>query len=182
MQIFTSNKSGGLEENEDLLARTLVPQSTTQYTKLNINRSTNLRRTDLNELKLIISKLKPNKAPGIDRISNVLIKLIFKFDSSYLVDLYNHILKEAKIPKSWKFGKIIFFKKPSKSGSIPKDYRPITLISGWCKIAGALFANRIKESLIARKIFSRNQFGFREKTSTTDAIKQVQLIINNKVF
>jgi retron-type reverse transcriptase len=68
---------------------------------------------------------------------------------------------------------LILFRKPNKKGDKPKDFRPITLINGWVKVAEALFAKKIEDELNKRNYFSSCQFGFTKGKTTVDAIKKV---------
>ena len=75
---------------------------------------------------------------------------------------------------------MIFFNKPNKNSSEPNNYRPITLINGWCKIVERIFIDRIENYLNEKEFFSNTQFGFKKKTSTTDAIKKIIELIDKR--
>lgn len=64
---------------------------------------------------------------------------------------------------------MIFIAKKEKV-SVPKDLRPIILISGWCKVAEKLFINRLVDRSNKQNFFNINQYGFVKGRSTVNAI------------
>ena len=179
--IFKNNKSGTLNENDEILAEQFVKSSNDKYRPLNLNlNNERLKSTNAEELDRLINKLNNKKAPGPDNITNKLIKIIYANDKEFIIKLFNKILEKGKIPNSWKIGKMIFFNKPNNNSSEPNNYRPITLINGWCKIVERLFIDRIENYLNEKEFFSNTQFGFKKKTSTTDAIKKIIELIDKR--
>ena len=171
--IFKENKSGTIEENVEVLANAFVPEATFPYNRLSDSTvECGLRETNVEELKEIISKLKPNKCPGPDKLTNPIIKIIFDSDPTYLVNILNLCLANCQIPRSWKTSNLIFFSKPNKPANTPKGYRPIALTTGWSKIIEHLFTVRITEQLEGRSFYSGSQFGFQKGRSTVDAVKK----------
>jgi hypothetical protein len=67
---------------------------------------------------------------------------------------------------------MIFLNK-NKNNRTPKDFRPITLVKGWCKIAELLFINRIEYRLDQLKFFNKSQYGFVKGLSTHHAISKL---------
>lgn len=171
--MFATNRTGTLEENTRILASQFVRSPTRPYARIKTQRDLRLRGTDREELSKIISDLNNNKAPGIDRVTNKLIKIMFARDGEYITMMFNKLLEFGRIPANWKCGRMIFFRKPGKDPSEPKGYRPITLISGWCKLAECLFIDRIEQDLGERNFFCPSQYGFRKGFSTIDAIRQL---------
>ena len=179
--MFPTNRKGTIKENTRILADQFVKPPARPYIKQKIrSKHKQLRATDQDELGRAIAALNNNKAPGLDRVTNKLIKIIFDRDKEYITKMFNMLLETGRIPATWKCGRMIFFRKPGKDPREPKSYRPITLISGWCKLAERLFIERIEEDLSEKNFFSKSQYGFRRGVSTIDAIEKLIKIIKKK--
>lgn len=92
----------------------------------------------------------------------------------------NENLLKGTFPRRWKRAKLILIEKPKPAGG-DKQYRPICLLD----TAGKLFEHLIKQRLIKELKLSVNQYGFREKKSTIDAmyvIKDKIIKIKNKAY
>ncbi|CAH2096055.1 unnamed protein product [Euphydryas editha] len=105
------------------------------------------------QIKILLSKLKSRKAPGIDDLTNYLLKNISQKGLVLLTKIFNGCLILGYYPSSWKIAKMIPIKKPAKSDSCPKSYRPISLLPS----LGKLFES----------------FGFRRNHSTTQQLARV---------
>ena len=77
--------------------------------------------------------MKDNKAPGTDDLTSDIFKIGSTEITTQLVKLYNNILQEKKIPKTWKEAKVILLHKKGDKADI-KNYRPISLLSHVYKI------------------------------------------------
>lgn len=62
------------------------------------------------------------------------------------------------------------FKRDDKTN--PSNYRPISLLSSFAKIFEKLIMKRLVNFLDCNSFFSNNQFGFRSRLSTEDALLQ----------
>lgn len=174
--IFKSNKTATIEENVQILADQFIKKPKNKYQHKKIKMNKEIPPTDKTELSYIIKRLSNRKTPGPDQMPNKLIKMIFKEHETYLIDLFNMLLKNAYLPKSWKESRMIFFPKPNKKNNEPSDFRPICLLNGFMKIAEVLFANRLEIELNRINYFVKNQHGFKKNQSTETAIENV---INN---
>ena len=101
------------------------------------------RPMTMGELDTGISSLKPGKAIGLDNISTEQIKNFGPAAKKWLLQLYNHCLTTRKLPKIWKKAHVMALLKPGKDPSIPKSYRPISLLSHTYKLFERLILNRI---------------------------------------
>ena len=126
------------------------------------------------EVERAIKQMKDNKAPGIDDISSDVYKEGGTEVIEQLTGLYNQILKEKKLPQSWKEAKIILLYKKGDKADI-KNYRPISLLSHAYKIFTRIIQNRIKHILDTNQ--PREQAGFREGYSTTDHLQALNQLI-----
>ena len=86
------------------------------------------------EIADVISLLNTNKAVGLDRISNRLLKEVMHEVAHPLCLLFNKSLQERKFPKNWKLAHVIpIFKSGDKS--LVSNYRPIALLCTVSKIS-----------------------------------------------
>ena len=117
------------------------------------------------EIKRIISILKPKLSSGWDGILSFILKHLPKNVISILSYIFNQSLSQGKFISCFKHTKVIpLFKK-----GCPKDvsnYRPISLLSCFSKIIEKLVYIRLYSFLNKFNLISENQFGFRRGHST----------------
>ena len=75
-----------------------------------------------------VAALKNNKASGRDDILVEQLKHLGPKAHKWLLTMLNICFMENKIPTIWRQSKIIVILKPGKDSSIPKNYRPISLL------------------------------------------------------
>ena len=75
-----------------------------------------------------VAALKNNKAAGRDDILVEQLKHLGPKAHKWLLTMLNICFMENKIPTIWRQSKIITILKPGKDSSIPKNYRPISLL------------------------------------------------------
>jgi hypothetical protein len=140
---------------------------------LNQPPSSRIEKTTINEVREIIKHLKNSKAPGIDKITNKAIKNFPPNILIYLTAIINGILKLSYFPANWKTSVVCPIPKPGANLTIPESYRPISLLSSLSKIAEHVILNRLKLFIDSNNIILPEQFGFREKHSTTHQLLRV---------
>lgn len=133
---------------------------------------------EANEVSSTIEQLKPKKAPGIDRVSNRMIKSVKSTIVDQLADIFNCCINLGYFPLLWKTAKVIVLPKPGKADySIPKAYRPIALTPHLSKILEKLIRNRLQDYLL----LNVRQHGFKQGCSTITALRTLtDLIIDKK--
>ena len=95
------------------------------------------------EIQTAITTLKNGKAPGLDRITNEMIKAGRNSLIKQIQTLFNLILASGQFPSTWNLGVIVpIYKKGDKND--PGKYRGITLLSTVSK----LFTSILKQRLI----------------------------------
>ena len=133
------------EENEDLLNKI--------FTMTEMNRA--LRKTKMT-------------APGKDQICYIMINNLSESSKEVLLELYNRVWREGKLPESWKEAVIVPIPKPGKDNSNPENYRPIALTSNICKIMEKMINEILSYYMESRGYLSRYQSGFRKGRNTMD--------------
>ena len=94
-----------------------------------------------------------------------------------LTDLFNQILTSGEYPSSWKRAIVVAIPKPNKDPLQPTSYRPISLTSVLAKLFEMILNKRLNWYLESNGILSPNQYGFRKKRNTIQAISDLELEI-----
>lgn len=115
-----------------------------------------------------LRKLGEGKAPGIDGISNKILKFLAVPLSRILSVIFNRILDLGAYPDSLKRA---WVKPIHKSGprDDPANYRPISILSGFNKVFEVLLNERILKFLKLRGFLNVHQYGFRRLSNTVTA-------------
>ena len=140
--------------------------------KLHVPRREKMPRQTVTESKLTspflmedllhgVKALKNNKEAGLDDMLCEQMKHFGEATLRWLLQMMNSILKTHKFPKLYRKSKVIAILKPGKDSTLPKSYRPISLLCHTYK----LFLNRLNP-LIETMIIDQ-QAGFRPGKSTT---------------
>lgn len=128
------------------------------------------------ELKNKVKTFSNDKAPGSDNVTYRIIKNFSNKAFAQFTYIVNAILKLQYYPKSWKTAIVIPVPKFGKELSSPKNYRPISLLSGLSKLTEKVILDRLDKTDKKLKLTPTYQFGFRSGHSTTH---QVVRIIND---
>ena len=126
----------------------------------------------MTELLTLSRKLPNRKAPGPDCVPNEVIKLIVREHLSYMLLLFNLLIRNVYVPKCWKEGEIILLDKPGKDRTKLESYRPITLLCTIGKLLEKILMSRLR-ARIDGELNKVNQHGFTAERSTITAIDQV---------
>ncbi|KAJ2950757.1 hypothetical protein O0L34_g9018 [Tuta absoluta] len=116
-----------------------------------------------------LRKVKPRKAPGIDRITNTAIRHMPQKAIAATTRLFNGIMRTGHFPQQWKIGLVITLPKPGKDTTKPESYRPITLLPTLSKVFERLLLGHLARHITPRQ----EQFGFRAEHSTTLQLSRV---------
>lgn len=126
------------------------------------------------EVAFILKKLKSQKTPGPDNISNEVLKAGGNILIKELTGLFNLILEQEAIPQQWKTAKIILLYKKGNKYDI-ENYRPISLCSTMSKVFTSILKQRLTKRIM--ECIDEEQAGFRKGFSTIDQIQTVNQII-----
>ncbi|GBM02708.1 RNA-directed DNA polymerase from mobile element jockey [Araneus ventricosus] len=144
----------------------------------------------IEEIPTVIDSLEDNKSPGIDGLTNGIIKELFYADKWWFAKVMNCSFENNGIfPTKWKIANVTLIPKEGKDTSLPSSYRPICLLSCWGKVLdllGKVFIKRLVDFFENKKLISENKFGFRGKKSTIDALRKAiefveEMKVNNKI-
>ena len=130
------------------------------------------------EIILLISKLKSNKACGIDHIRNEFLKKCPKEIIEIITLLFNIVLQKGIIPSDWCVGLIMPLYKNKGSPNDPDNYRGITLLSCIGKLFTAAINYRLTNYLEHSGAIGDEQAGFRAGYSTVDHIFTLNAILD----
>jgi len=132
----------------------------------------------LQEVKQVVLRAKPRKAPGLDRIGNRALQSAPPVLLTILLQIFNSVLQLRHFPASWKRAKVILFLKPGKDPTDPKSYRPISLLPVISKIFERLFHSRLAP--ILKDFIRPEQFGCRPGHSTVlQLVRVVNQLVDN---
>jgi hypothetical protein len=120
-----------------------------------------------------LNMLDANKAAGIDNVSPKLLKIAKNTNLlSVLTSLINKSINEAVVPSSLKIARVtpVFKKGNPKSCT---NYRPISILPILSKLLEKIINSQVLDYFenYSLKITAENQFGFRRKRGTSDAIR-----------
>ena len=131
-----------------------------------------LQPTTSAEVATVTNALKNNKAIRIMDVDTKFIKLSKNILSSVLRDLFTVCIAQGVFPNCLKIAEVIpIFKKGDHN--LATNYRPISILSQFDKIFEKLIYIRISFYLEKYDLLGKNQFGFRENSSTNFAIAHI---------
>lgn len=137
--------------------------------------------TNLEEIIFIISELKNSKAPGVDNISNTLLKKLPKRAYEVLVEIFNICIQNSYFPKEFKRAKVIPIPKAGKDPKAASSYRPISLLNSLDKVLEKIILKRLNNFVDSNNLLNNFQYGFRDQHSTVHQIRRViNMIRTNK--
>ena len=120
-------------------------------------------------IRIVRTELKNGKAPGIDKVYNIILKkAIGTGFYKVLARAFNISLKLGFIPHVWKVAVLCMLIKPDKPPSQTTSYRPISLLSAIIKFFERVIEKRLRKHLEDNGFFSKYQSGIRKSKSTND--------------
>ena len=118
------------------------------------------------EIGKLLSQLKINKSCGPDGLHPYFLKTLHEELKTPLIIIFNNTLETGELPDRWKEANISAIYKKGKKDH-PLNYRPVSLTSIICKIMEKLIRSEIIRHMRKNKLFSKQQYGFIDKRSTT---------------
>ena len=166
--IPTDNPHGETEEQYSIRRNILTPPETTDTSPFSED-----------ELLQVFLKSKKSKAPGIDYINMEILQSSYGVIHQELLNMYNGCLHMGTFPKIWKIGKMVaILKDRTKDKADPWSYRPICLLPTLGKVLEGLMLGKLQK-IISHERSSNNQYGFRKRRCTEDAIMKVKRMVKD---
>ncbi|XP_046962198.1 uncharacterized protein LOC124531732 [Vanessa cardui] len=125
------------------------------------------------EVSKAISKMKHHKTTGPDQIPADLWKKLKESATPWLTKLFNAIIKDGKIPESWRNSILSPIYKQKGDIANCGNYRGIKLTSHTLKLFERIIAARINDCTR----ITENQYGFTSGKSTIDAIQLIRVVM-----
>ena len=129
------------------------------------------------EITKAISKIKSNKAPGLDSISNNMIKHGQLYLLASFKKLFNKCFTFGIYPEAWASGYIVPLYK-NNDPSDPNNYRGITIANAFGKLFNKILDTRLDGFLEKHKIISDCQIGFTRKARSSDHMFILKSVID----
>lgn len=171
--IATSHEDKSVALVESLFPRTMNDrQSNTIYSEAcHLHTISTWEWPELSKEELITSIPDKKTAPGADGIHWTMIKEAMITTPDLFYKAYKYLFNIGKHPDQWKKAiGIIIPKRNKKDYSVPKAYRPISLISCLSKVMEKIYARRL--AFLANKssdFLHQSQMGGRKQRSALDA-------------
>ena len=124
--------------------------------------------------------MKNGKAPGLDRVSNEMIKASFEILKGACIKLFNFVMTIGIVPSIWCKGLISPIHK-SGDPLNPENYRLICVLSCICKFFCNLLNTRLTGSLNENNIIHKAQIGFVKNHRTSDHVITLKSVIAKHV-
>jgi hypothetical protein len=139
-----------------------------QFYKLQYN-NINLHSISTSEILKIIKNFARKNSQGFDEIPLKLLKISAPFIASPLCYIINMALSMGIFPDRMKYSIIVPLHKKGDINNIA-NFRPISLLPSFSKILEKVIYKRLLKHFQANNILTNDQFGFRNNSSTTNAI------------
>ena len=110
------------------------------------------------ELGVVLKRMKSNKTPGIDGITSEFLKVFWGKIKYFVMEVINCGFHKGSLSTSMRQCIITCLPKPNKDRSFIKNWRPISLLCVVYKLASGVIADRLKPSL--NQVISNCQTGF----------------------
>lgn len=132
----------------------------------------------------LINNLKNKASPGYDKISAVILKSNKSTMSKVLSDIFNLCMESGIYPDKLKIARVTPVYKSGNASSLT-NYRPVSVLSTINKLFEQILFKRISSFLNNNDFFYSQQYGFREKSSTSNAVvemvNKIQLYLDNRL-
>ena len=126
------------------------------------------------EVRKAIWKPRQDKAPGVNRHPNRLLRAVYEGLKEQFRHLFQACYDLGYHPRPFKEANTIILKKPQKPDySEPKAYRPIALLDTLGKALEAVISTHIREYAEANRLLPEEQMGARKGRSVETALESI---------
>ena len=123
-------------------------------------------RFSANLVRKKLLRLKPDSAPGPDKVTTRFLRDFADELAPVLAMLYNKSMEEGEVPEDWRTANVTpIFKKGSKGD--PGNYRPVSLTSVPCRVMEAIIRDEVVKHLDSNQLINNTQHGFMQRKSCT---------------
>ena len=144
--------------------------STDSYLGNRPNSRFNFEPTTSERVLKILNDLPPKKSSGNDGISSEILTLIKNEISTALSIAINSSIRQGVFPEKLKIARVVpLFKNKGKIWHF-ENWRPVALLPALFKVYEKEINNQIITYFEKNNLLCENQFGFRSKRSTEDAV------------
>ena len=138
------------------------------------------RDISYDEVERVVNRLKANKAPGVDKLPNEVLK-----NNDMILVLWNLINKcfiYCKVPTVWLKAVICPIPKGgSRDRHVPLNYRGISLLPTIAKVFSGVLNNRLDSYNEQMNMYAEEQNGFRRKRSCLDHAFTLTTVLRNRI-
>jgi len=147
-----------------------VDTSPLSYLDAPVASSMFMQPVTVEHVKSVISEF-PCKSCNINEIPSFIFKYCSNILAPPIANLFNESIGTGVFPSCLKLARVIPIHKNGDHKSL-NNYRPISTLSFLSKIFERLMFKRLQSFISANNIINCNQFGFRQGSSTSDAIAE----------
>ena len=109
---------------------------------------------------------------GTWRIPGTAVRALVERGAEKVLRVLNTVNDTGKIPAKWKIARVVLIPKRGRDPTLTSSFRPISVLPALSKVWEYTFKNLIEESL-GLDPFHDDQYGFRRRVSTVDALRWV---------
>lgn len=153
----------------DFWNRVTLPQVSPEWA------ATLIKPISVEEVRVAIKKLKCNKAPGPDGLSNEYYKILGPKLLSTLALVFNRLLDGEQLPLYFNSALLRVLHKPGRDPELPASYRPISLLNTDYKIYTKILADRLKP--IMPTVIHEDQTGFIAGRQSVTNVRKVLAVM-----
>ena len=134
--------------------------------------SFNLKKVEASSVLKSLTRVKINKATGIDKISNKILKIAAPVIYKNLTDLFNLSITSDVFPSDWKIAKVSpLFRSGDLSNT--NNYRPISVLPTIARVFERLIFDQLYTYVNDNNFLYTYQSGFRPLHSTLTALLDI---------
>ena len=126
---------------------------------------------NVTEIGIVLKKMKHNKTPGIDGITAEFLKVFWDKLKMCITNAINCCLTNGEMSITLRQCIIVCLPKGDKDRSLIKNWRPISLLSIFYKLASGTIAERLKTVL--DQVISKTQSGFVPGRNISDCTRLI---------
>ena len=97
----------------------------------------------MEELATALKALNKNEAPGLDGTRHELLLLLDYVGETKLLRMFNRCFTQTQVPQQWKESLMLNIYKSKTADLDPANYRPISLLSTFCRVYPAMIQKRL---------------------------------------